>query len=42
MIPKKPREVEQQKHTMLSLDDLTKTIYVNNSNPQKYNLAFFT
>lgn len=26
----------------MTLDDLTKSVLVNNMNPQKYNLAFFT
>lgn len=41
-IPKKPRQIKQQKYASLTLDDLTKTILINNSNPQKYNISFFT
>jgi len=26
----------------MSLDDLVKTIFVNNANPQKYNISLFT
>lgn len=41
-LPKKTREIAQISHGMLSLDDLSKAIWMNNSNPVKYNLAFFT
>jgi hypothetical protein len=40
-IPKKNRELPQKKYAQLRLDDLTKAVFVNNSNPQTYNLAFF-
>jgi len=41
-LPKKPREIAEQAYGMLTLDDLSKTIMVNNSNPLQYNLGFFT
>lgn len=40
-IPKKPRELAEQRHASLSLDDLTKAVLINNSNPSKYGLSFF-
>ena len=30
------------KHGMMSLDEISKAIWINNSNPVKYNLSFFT
>jgi hypothetical protein len=41
-IPKRPREIAEQKYALVGLDELTKTIFVNNANPAKYGLAFFT
>lgn len=41
-ISKKPRELAEQKHASITLDDLTKSIFINNTNPSKYNLEFFT
>jgi len=41
-LPKKTREIAQISHGMVNLDDLSKAIWMNNSNPVKYNVTFFT
>jgi hypothetical protein len=41
-IPKKPREIATAKYARIRLDDLTKAIVVNNSDPATYGVPFFT
>lgn len=41
-IPKKPREIATAKYARVRLDDLTKTIVINNSDPATYGVPFFT
>jgi hypothetical protein len=41
-IPKRPREIAAARYARVQLDDLTKAVVVNNSNPATYGLNFFT